>query len=389
MLWKRSSPLDSVRANEFRVPWLPFLSLVKCMRVDLFDFDLPAEAIALRPAEPRSDARMMVLSANVAPPQDRCVCDLPHLLRAGDALVVNDARVIRARLHGYRSRRGARAQIEATLMEQRSPNSWRAMARPAKKLAAGDLLSFGPAPGNIQSFVPPLEAEVEARGENGEVTLAFDRSGSALDHAIQACGSIPLPPYIASRRPADLRDDSDYQTLFAATPGAVAAPTAGLHFTRELLLAVEAAGISLHRLTLRVGGGTFLPVRVQDTRDHVMNGEHCSLSKDTAEALNDVKGRGGRIVAVGTTALRCLESAARSDGALEAFHTETDLFITPGYRFRVVDVLMTNFHLPRSTLFMLVCAFGGVERLKAAYAHAVRSGYRFYSYGDATLLFRI
>jgi len=359
------------------------------MRVDLFDFDFPAESIALRPAEPRDDARMLVVPANEAPLEDRRVRDLPHLLSPGDAIVVNDARVIRARLHGYRSRGGTGAQIEATLIEQRSPNSWRAMARPAKKLAAGDLLSFCPAPGSSQSFAPPLEAELEARGEDGEVTLAFDRSGPALDHAIQACGSMPLPPYIASRRPADFRDDSDYQTLFAASPGAVAAPTAGLHFTRELLLAVEAAGISLHRLTLQVGAGTFLPVRAQDTRDHVMHAEHCVLSRETAEALNDVKGRGGRIVAVGTTALRCLESAARSNGGLEAFHDKTDIFITPGYRFRIVDVLMTNFHLPRSTLFMLVCAFGGLERLKAAYAHAVRSGYRFYSYGDATLLFRI
>ena len=358
------------------------------MRVDLFDFDLPAESIALRPAEPRDDARMMVLPANEAPPENRRVRDLPRLLRPGDALVVNDARVIRARLHGYRFREGTRAQIEATLIEQRTPSSWRAMARPAKKLVVGDLLRFGPAPRSSQSFVPSLEAEVEARGEDGEVTLAFDRSGSALDHAIQACGSIPLPPYIASRRPADLRDDSDYQTLFAASPGAVAAPTAGLHFTRELLLAVEAAGVSLHRLTLRVGAGTFLPVRVQDTRDHVMHAEHCCLSGQTAEALNDVKRRGGRIVAVGTTALRCLESAARSNGGLEAFQTKTDIFITPGYRFRVVDALMTNFHLPRSTLFMLVCAFGGLERLKAAYAYAVQSGYRFSSYGDASLLFR-
>ncbi len=359
------------------------------MRVDLFDFDLPAESIALRPAEPRDDARLMVLPANKGPPDNRRVRDLPHLLKPGDALVVNDARVIRARLHGYRSRQGAKAHIEATLIEQQSPSSWRAMARPAKKLVAGDLLNFGLAPGSSQSFFPALEAEVEARGQDGEVILAFDRSGSALDHAIHACGSIPLPPYIASRRPADFRDDSDYQTLFAATPGAVAAPTAGLHFTRDLLRAVEAAGISLHRLTLQVGAGTFLPVRVQDTRDHVMHAEHCFLSWETAEALNDVKQRGGRIVAVGTTALRCLESAARSNGRLEGFHAKTDIFITPGYRFRVVDVLMTNFHLPRSTLFMLVCAFGGLGRLKAAYAHAVRSGYRFYSYGDATLLFRI
>ncbi len=338
--------------------------------------------------EPRDRARMLVVPAGQDSLEDRYVRDLPRLLRSGDALVVNDARVIRARLHGYRFRRGIRARIEATLIEQRSPSSWRAMARPAKKLSAGDRLSFGPAP-ERESFIPLLEAEVEARAEEGEVTLAFDRSGLALEEAIQACGSVPLPPYIASRRPADFRDDSDYQTLFAEHPGAVAAPTAGLHFTRELLRAIEVAGISLHRLTLQVGAGTFLPVRVQDTRDHVMHAEYCSLSEETADALNGVRRRGGRIVAVGTTALRCLESAACSSGGLGAFQAKTDIFITPGYSFRVVDVLMTNFHLPRSTLFMLVCAFGGLDRLKAAYAYAVQSGYRFYSYGDATLLFRI
>lgn len=358
------------------------------MRVDLFDFDLPEESIALRPADPRDGARMLVLPPGEDRLEDRHVRDLPHLLRPGDALVVNDARVIRARLHGYRFREGTKAQIEATLIEQRSPSSWRAMARPAKKFAVGDRLSFGRTPTACPSLNQSLEAAVEARGEAGEVTLVFDRSGSALEEAIQACGSIPLPPYIATRRAPDLRDDSDYQTLFAAQPGAVAAPTAGLHFTQELLRSVEAARISLHRLTLQVGAGTFLPVRAQDTRDHVMHAEYCSLSKETAEALNETKGRGGRIVAVGTTALRCLESAACSSGRLEPFQAKTDIFITPGYRFRVVDALMTNFHLPRSTLFMLVCAFGGLDRLKAAYAHAVRQGYRFYSYGDATLLFR-
>jgi S-adenosylmethionine:tRNA ribosyltransferase-isomerase len=358
------------------------------MLVDLFDFDLPAESIALRPAEPRDNARMLVFPASGGRPQDRRVRDLPSLLRPGDALAVNDARVIRARLRGYRFRAGSKAQIEATLIEQRSSNSWRAMARPAKKLAPGDRLSFGAPSESGLWALPPLEAEVETRGVDGEVTLTFDRSGPALSHAIEACGSVPLPPYIASKRSPDRRDDGDYQTLFAANPGAVAAPTAGLHFTQELLHAVEAAGISLHRLTLQVGAGTFLPVRAQDTRDHVMHAEHCSLSKDTAERLNEVKDRGGRIVAVGTTALRCLESAANSRGRLEGFCAKTDIFIVPGYRFRVVDVLMTNFHLPRSTLFMLVCAFGGLDRLKAGYAQAVRSGYRFYSYGDATLLFR-
>jgi len=358
------------------------------MRVDLFDFDLPDASVALRPTYPRHDARMLVLPALAISPEDRQVRDLPRLLRPGDALVVNDSSVIRARLHGHRFRSGLEAQIEVTLLEEKSPRSWQAMARPAKKLAIGDLLRFAPVPGSGRNLVTTLEAEVQERGENGEVILAFDRSGTALEDAIQAYGSLPLPPYIARRRPADFRDDSDYQTLFATNPGAVAAPTAGLHFSRELLRALEAVGISLHRLTLHVGAGTFLPVKAQDTRDHVMHAESCFLSGDTAETLNEIKGRGGRIVAVGTTALRCLESAASFNGELEAFHAKTDIFITPGYRFRVVDVLMTNFHLPRSTLFMLVCAFGGLDRMKAAYAHAVRSGYRFYSYGDATLLFR-
>lgn len=358
------------------------------MRVDLFDFDLPEASIALRPANPRHDARMLVVPALGESLEDRHVRDLPQFLRPGDALVVNDARVIRARLHGFRTRLGVRAQIEATLIEQRSPNSWQAMARPAKKLSVGDQLSFLPASGGSQSFTSALEAKVEARGGNGEVILAFDRSGPELESAIEAYGRLPLPPYIASRRPADFRDDADYQTLFATNPGAVAAPTAGLHFTPGLLRAVEAAQVSLHRLTLQVGAGTFLPVRAQDTRDHVMHAEYCTLSEETGTALNETRARGGRIIAVGTTALRCLESAARPDGMLEAFQGKTDIFITPGYRFRVVDVLVTNFHLPRSTLFMLVCAFGGLDRLKAAYAHAVRSGYRFYSYGDATLLFR-
>jgi S-adenosylmethionine:tRNA ribosyltransferase-isomerase len=358
------------------------------MRVDLFDFDLPEASIALRPANPRHDARMLVVPALGELLEDRQIRDLPHFLNPGDALVVNDARVIRARLHGFRIRLGVRAQIEATLIEQRSPNSWQAMARPAKKLSIGDQVIFSPPPGDSQRFASALEAKVEARGENGEVTLAFDRSGRELDLAIEAYGRLPLPPYIESRRPADFRDDADYQTLFATNAGAVAAPTAGLHFTPELLRALAAAQVSLHRLTLQVGAGTFLPVRAQDTRDHVMHAEYCALSDETATALNETRARGGRIIAVGTTALRCLESAAGPDGTLEAFQGKTDIFITPGYRFRVVDVLVTNFHLPRSTLFMLVCAFGGLDRLKAAYAHAVQSGYRFYSYGDATLLFR-
>jgi S-adenosylmethionine:tRNA ribosyltransferase-isomerase len=347
------------------------------MRVDLFDFELPPGTIALRPAAPRDSARMLVVPARAPPFEDFRVSDLPALLRPGDALVVNDTRVICARLDGFRSRGETQAHIEATLIERLSPSGWRALARPAKKLRVGERIEFG-----------ALAASVEAKGEAGEITLAFDLSGAALDAAIEANGSIPLPPYIAGKRAADPRDADDYQTLFAREPGAVAAPTAGLHFTPALLAAVEAAGVAPHQVTLHVGAGTFLPVKAEDTAEHQMHYEQAMLSAQTAAALNDVRARGGRIVAVGTTALRCLESAADENGLLKPFCARTNIFITPGYRFRAVDALLTNFHLPRSTLFMLVCAFSGRERMKAVYAHAIRSGYRFYSYGDACLLFR-
>ncbi len=346
------------------------------MRVDLFDFELPPEAIALRPASPRDSARMLVVPAGAAAFDDLHVTDLPKLLRPGDALVVNDTRVIRARLDGFRARGETKAHIEATLIERLSPSHWRALARPAKKLRVGERIEFG-----------ALAASVEAKGESGEITLRFELAGAALDAAIAEQGSMPLPPYIAGKRAADARDADDYQTLFAREPGAVAAPTAGLHFTPELLAAVEAAGVALHYVTLHVGAGTFLPVKVDDTADHEMHYEQATLSEKTAAALNEVHARGGRIVAVGSTALRCLESAADERGALRPYSARTNIFITPGYRFRAVDALLTNFHLPRSTLFMLVCAFSGVERMNAAYAHAIESGYRFYSYGDACLLF--
>jgi S-adenosylmethionine:tRNA ribosyltransferase-isomerase len=358
------------------------------MRVDLFDFDLPQEAIALRPVQPRDAGRLLLVPAGAAPLQDLHVRDLPGLLRPGDALVVNDARVVHARLDGYRERGETRAHIEATLIERVSPNGWRALARPAKKLAVGERVRFGPSQESPASLPAALDARVEAKGENGEVVFAFDLAGPHLDEAIEALGAMPLPPYIASKRDADARDETDYQTMFASAPGAVAAPTAGLHFTPQLLRAIDEAGVAVHRLTLQVGAGTFLPVKADDTDDHVMHYEDCMLGAGTAEALNAVRARGGRLVAVGTTALRCLESAAQEDGRLSPYAAPTNIFITPGYRFRAVDALMTNFHLPRSTLFMLVCAFSGRERMQAAYAHAIASGYRFYSYGDASLLWR-
>ena len=355
------------------------------MRTDLFDFELPPESIALRPASPRDSARLLVVQgAGVL--RDAVVSDLPKWLEAGDALVVNDTKVISAQLHGRRIGRETEPKIEATLIKRLDGSRWQALVKPAKKLAPGDRIRFGNE-GRV-CLLGHLDAEVEHKGEEGEVTLSFTFHGPALDQAIADLGSPPLPPYIAGKRAADDRDLSDYQTMFATEEGAVAAPTAGLHFTPALERALRERGIGLQRLTLHVGAGTFLPVKTDDTSGHRMHSEWGSLSEATSAALNDARRNGRRIVAVGTTSLRLLESAAREDGTVAPFEGETAIFITPGYRFRAVDVLMTNFHLPRSTLFMLVSAFSGLETMKQAYAHAIGAGYRFYSYGDACLLFR-
>lgn len=355
------------------------------MRVDDFDYELPEELIALRPAVPRDASRLLVVEPGAAPPfADRTILDLPELLQPGDALAFNDTKVIPAELRGMRERNGARAQISVTLIERLGGHRWQALARPAKRLRAGDRVEFG-GRGNV-CLLGTLAATIEARGEEGEVALAFDLGDAALDEAIASLGAMPLPPYIASRRPADERDRTDYQTCYARQEGAVAAPTAGLHFTGRLMRALGARGVSEHFVTLHVGAGTFLPVRTADTAQHVMHPERGAVTAATAGALNAVKARGGKIVAVGTTSLRLLESAADADGKLTAFAGETSLFITPGYRFRFVDRLLTNFHLPRSTLFMLVASFSGLELMKRAYAHAVAERYRFYSYGDACLL---
>lgn len=350
------------------------------MRVDLFDFELPVDRIALRPASPRDSARMLVVPANKGF-EDRRVQDLPNYLRPGDALVVNDSRVIHARLSGRRLRGELTANVEATLIERLDASRWRALMRPAKKLAVGDHICFAGHAGELNAYI-------EAKGDEGEITLGFELQGPALDSAIEEAGVMPLPPYIAGRRSADAQDETDYQTIFAREAGAVAAPTAGLHFTSQLLADVEARGVSLHRVTLHVGAGTFLPVKAEDTDQHKMHEEFARVDAQTAQALNAVRAKGGRIVAVGTTALRVLESAADEGGRIAPYAARTGIFITPGYRFRAVDMLLTNFHLPRSTLFMLVAAFAGLERMKAAYAHAIESGYRFYSYGDACLLQR-
>ena len=356
------------------------------MRTDLFDFDLPPERIALRPARPRDAARLLVVRPN-RPFEDRIVRDLPELLRPGDQLVVNDTRVIPASLSGRRVGRGPETPIEANLVRRLDGSRWNAFVKPAKRLAVGDTVRFGDE-GKV-CFLGQLDASVEAKGEGGEVTFAFSFHGPVLDQAIAERGNMPLPPYIAARRAPDEEDRADYQTLFAHEEGSVAAPTAGLHFTDALLARLRQQGVSTHFLTLHVGAGTFLPVKADDTAEHKMHPEWGTLDEATAQALNAVRANGGRIVAVGSTALRLLESAVAPDGTLKAFSGETSLFVTPGYRFRAVDLMLTNFHLPRSTVFMLVSAFAGLEAMQRAYAHAIASGYRFYSYGDACLLQRM
>ena len=355
------------------------------MRTDLFDFELPPENIALRPASPRDTARLLVVQADGVL-RDRVIGDLPDWLEPGDQLVVNDTKVISAQLSGRRIGRETEPKIEATLIKRRDGARWQALVKPAKKLVPGDTIRFGNE-GKV-CLLGHLDAVVEAKGADGEVTLAFSFHGPALDQAITDLGRSPLPPYIAGKRAADERDTSDYQTMFAANEGAVAAPTAGLHFTPALEQRLRARGVGLQRVTLHVGAGTFLPVKVEDTEGHKMHAEWGSISVPTAAALNEARAKGGRIVAVGTTSLRLLESATAADGCIAPFEGETTIFITPGYRFRAVDILLTNFHLPRSTLFMLVSAFAGLDTMKRAYAHAIASGYRFYSYGDACLLFR-
>ena len=357
------------------------------MRVDLFDFELPTERIALRPASPRDAARMLVVDPDSSPEfSDLGMRDLPGVLQPGDVLVFNDTRVVPAQLSGTRHREGGEAaSVEVTLAKRLDGSRWQAFAKPGKRLKPGDRIRFGER-GEV-CFAGMLDATVEDKAETGEVTLAFSFTGAVLDEAIAFYGRMPLPPYIASRRPADERDASDYQTVYSRHEGAVAAPTAGLHFTPGLLTALEARGIGTAFVTLHVGPGTFLPVKADDTADHRMHSEWGEIDGQTVERLLSARRNGGRIVAVGTTSLRVLESAAAPSRDLRVFSGETDIFITPGFRFRAVDALLTNFHLPRSTLFMLVSAFSGIERMKRAYAHAIAEGYRFYSYGDASLLF--
>jgi S-adenosylmethionine:tRNA ribosyltransferase-isomerase len=342
------------------------------MRVDRFDFALPRDLIAAHPKRPRDAARLLVVGARL---EDRVIRDLPGLLRAGDILVFNDTKVIPARLHGRLADTGGR--VELLLLRDLGRDRWRALGKPAKKLTPGRRVDCG-----------GLLAEIAAKREDGEVELAFDRSGRALARALARVGIMPLPPYIERPDAGDPRDRRDYQTIFARTAGAVAAPTAGLHFTRRLLAGLAGRGIKHTRVTLHVGAGTFLPVKVADTDDHAMHAEWGAVSAAAARSVNAARAAGGRVVAVGTTSLRLLETAAAADGRVAPFAGETDLFIVPGYRFKAVDLMLTNFHLPRSTLFMLVAAFAGLERMHAAYAHAIARRYRFFSYGDACLLER-
>ena len=357
------------------------------MRVDDFDFELPTENIALRPVSPRDAARLLVVTPNSDQLlADHIISELPDLLKEGDILVCNDTKVIPARLRGKRTGRGTTTPvIEVTLHQKISPSGWKAFAKPGRKLNVDDTICFSST--SDVCMADNLQANVIAKGEGGEIELAFNLTGPFLDAAIASNGEMPLPPYIASKRPCDDRDLKDYQTIYAEHTGAVAAPTAGLHFTPDLVSRLSAKGISLQYLTLHVGAGTFLPVKADDTNEHKMHAENGVLSAELAEQLNEAKAKGRRIIAVGTTALRLLESASDENGKLSAFSDSTEIFITPGYKFRYIDGLLTNFHLPRSTLFMLVSAFSGLEEMRATYAHAIDNGYRFYSYGDASLLF--
>jgi S-adenosylmethionine:tRNA ribosyltransferase-isomerase len=353
------------------------LAIFAIMRVTLFDFDLPPERIALRPAEPRDTARLLIVRPLGSPRfEDRAVPDLPDFLAPGDVLAVNDTRVIRAGLYGVRVRGKTSARIKATLHRREGEASWRAYVRPAKKLKQGEVIRFSAA-NSMESGAESLDAEVVSKGDEGYVLLKFVVPAETLDEEIERIGQMPLPHFISSRRRADERDTQDYQTLFAQKPGAAAAPTASLHFTPRLVAALAARGVLIQSVTLHVGPGTFSPVKAKDTADHKMHAEWGEVSQAAADVLNGARAAG----------LRILEAAAGADGRFAAFAGETSIFITPGYKFKAADVLLTNFHLPRSTLFMLAAAFAGLETMQAAYAHAIAENYRFYSYGDACLLF--
>ena len=352
------------------------------MRVDDFDFDLPEQNIALRPVSPRDASRLLVVNhSENGSLHDAAFRDLASFLKPGDALVFNNTRVIPAQLEGVRERDGSTAQVSATLHMRLSENIWRAFVRGAKKLKAGETVTF------LATGDKSLQATVLDKLDTGEIEFEFHPDGKSLDEALIEVGHIPLPPYIASKREEDDADKEDYQTVYAKENGAVAAPTAGLHFTPAVFDELSSMGVEQHFVTLHVGAGTFLPVKVDNTDDHIMHFETGTVSSHTADALNNVRQSGGRIVSVGTTSLRLLESAVSEDGVIQPWNGATDIFITPGFKFRAIDALITNFHLPRSTLFMLVSAFAGHKTMRKAYAHAIENDYRFYSYGDSSILF--
>ncbi len=350
------------------------------MLIDEFDFDLPEDLIALHPVTPRDSAKMLVVKGSKL--QDKIVADLPSILKKGDVLVVNNTKVIPAQLKGERIRGENKAKISFNLHKRNNKNCWTAFARPAKRLKIDDIIVFS------QNSELKLSAKVTRIREGGQIDLQFNIGGARLAEAIKSFGAMPLPPYIGLKREIEERDKQDYQTIYAKYDGAVAAPTAGLHFTSELLKNLEDKGINIETLTLHVGAGTFLPVKVKNIKNHKMHAEWGEIDAKTVERILHAKKRGGRVVAIGTTSLRLLEAACQKSGKLEEFCGETDIFITPGFKFKIVDILMTNFHLPRSTLLMLVSAFAGLENIRAAYNHAIKQNYRFYSYGDASLLFR-
>ncbi len=362
------------------------MAFTPAMQLADFDFDLPEDRIALRPAQPRDSARLLLVRPG-EPLADQKVSDLPSLLNAGDVLVLNDTRVIPARLKGLRLRGESRVAVEATLHQRRAASVWTAFMRPGKRLAPGDRVAFG-SMDDRACQLEALDATIRDKGNGGEVTLAFDLAGPDLDAAIAARGAMPLPPYIAAKRAEDAQDRADYQTVYAEEDGSVAAPTAGLHFTPELFARLADAGVQTAFVTLHVGAGTFLPVKTDDLTNHKMHAEWGEVDAGVADRLNAARQAGGRIICVGTTSLRLLESATGEDGVVRPFVGDTAIFITPGYRFRAADGLMSNFHLPKSTLFMLVSALAGLAPMRAAYAHAIASGYRFYSYGDASLIWR-
>ena len=356
------------------------------MFVSDFDFNLPEDRIALRPMEPREAAKLLRIPAANSladgPLIDSHVGDVADFLRAGDLLVVNDTRVLPVQLHGVRRRDGVDVAVEATLIKMLDGSKWQAFLKPGRRVRPGDQLRFT----SESDANCVLQAEAIAKGEDGVYTLAFDCTPQVMIERLHVVGAMPLPPYIRNKRKEDAQDLTDYQTVFAREEGSVAAPTAGLHFTSRLLEKLHDKGIGVERVTLHVGAGTFLPMKVEDTRDHVMHAEFGVVTPEAAARINAARASGGRVVAVGTTSLRLIESACDDDGVIHPFAAETAIFITPGVRVRSCDLLWTNFHLPKSTLFMLVCALGGTDRMKAAYAHAIAEGYRFFSYGDACLI---